>query len=69
MYGSARRCAPVLAFAQIGEEWEATRSMIYYPKYLIVLDPSMPKIMDVTTGFVKGGVIVYNTTKKTEEAM
>ena len=42
--------------------------MIYYPKYLIVLDPQMPEIMDVTTGLVSGGVVVYNTSKKAEEA-
>ena len=68
MYGSARRGAPVLAFAQIGDESEATRSMIYYPKYLIVLDPQMPEIMDVTTGLLSGGVVVYNTPKKAEDA-
>jgi len=68
MYGSARRGAPVLAFAQIGDESEATRSMIYYPKYLIVLDPPMPEIMDVTNGLIQGGTVVYNTTKKAAEA-
>jgi len=68
MYGSARRGAPVLAFAQIGEESEATRSMIYYPNYLMLLDPPMPEIMDVTTGLRDGGTIIYNTTKKADEA-
>jgi pyruvate ferredoxin oxidoreductase gamma subunit len=68
MYGSARRGAPVLAFAQIGEESEATRSMIYYPNYLMLLDPPMPEIMDVTTGLREGGTIIYNTTKKADEA-
>ncbi|MBM3292147.1 pyruvate ferredoxin oxidoreductase, partial [Candidatus Bathyarchaeota archaeon] len=29
LYGSARRGGPVVAFTQIGEESEATRSMIY----------------------------------------
>jgi len=68
MYGSARRGAPVLAFAQIGEESEATRSMIYNPKYLIVLDPPMPEIMDVTTGLIPGGTVIYNTPRKAEDA-
>ena len=69
MYGSARRGAPVIAFVQIGDESEATRSMIYYPKYLIILDPSMPKTMDVTTGLVNGGIIIYNTTKSALEVL
>ncbi len=68
MYGSARRGAPVLAFAQIGREDEATRSMIYHPEYLLVLDPNMPEAMDVTQGLRDRGVIVYNTTKTPEEA-
>jgi len=68
MYGSARRGAPVVAFAQIGDESEATRSMIYYPKYLIILDPPMPLTVDVTSGLVKGGVILYNTPQSPEEA-
>ena len=68
MYGSARRGAPVLAFAQIGSEDEATRSMIYYPEYLLVLDPSMPETTNITDGLKKNGVIIYNTTKTPEEA-
>jgi 2-oxoacid:acceptor oxidoreductase gamma subunit (pyruvate/2-ketoisovalerate family) len=68
MYGSARRGAPVLAFAQIGREDEATRSMIYHPEYLLVLDPPMPEAMDITQGLQDRGVIVYNTTKTAGEA-
>jgi pyruvate ferredoxin oxidoreductase gamma subunit len=65
MYGSARRGAPVVAFAQIGEESEATRSMIYHPKYLILLDP---EIVEVTNGLRDDGVILYNTKKSVAEA-
>jgi len=69
MYGSARRGAPVLAFAQIGDESEATRSMIYYPEYLLVLDPVMPEQMDVTQGLREGGVVVWNTPREPGEAL
>lgn len=68
MYGSARRGAPVLAFVQIGEESEATRSMIYHPGYLLVLDPTLPETTPITTGLKEGGVIVYNTPKPAKEA-
>ncbi|MCW4049081.1 MAG: 2-oxoacid:acceptor oxidoreductase family protein [Candidatus Bathyarchaeota archaeon] len=68
MYGSARRGAPVLAFAQIGDESEATRSMIYYPEYLLVLDPLMPETMDITQGLKHQGIIVFNTTATPDEA-
>ena len=69
MYGSARRGAPVLSFAQIGDESEATRSMIYHPGYLLVMDPTMPETTDVTIGLKDGGVIVLNTPKPAAEAV
>jgi pyruvate ferredoxin oxidoreductase gamma subunit len=68
MYGSARRGAPVLSFAQIGDESEATRSMIYYPEYLLVMDPLLPEQMEITQGLKNMGVIVYNTKKTPDEA-
>lgn len=68
MYGSARRGAPVTAFAQIGPESEATRSMIYHPKYLVIFDPLMTETMGVTSGLKEGGIILYNTSKPPEEA-
>ncbi len=67
MYGSARRGAPVLAFAQIGDESEATRSMIYHPEYLLVLDPLMPEQMDITEGLKEKGVVMWNTKKNPDE--
>jgi 2-oxoisovalerate ferredoxin oxidoreductase gamma subunit len=69
MYGSARRGAPVLAFVQIGDESEATRSMIYHPQYILVLDPLMKGESDVTQGLKEGGVIVYNTPDTAEKAV
>jgi pyruvate ferredoxin oxidoreductase gamma subunit len=61
MYGSARRGAPVLAFAQIGSEAEATRSMIYNPKYLLVLDPSMLELEGTTEGLREDGTVIVNS--------
>jgi len=69
MYGSARRGAPVQAFAQIGDVAEATRSMIYYPRYLLILDPSMPETMDLTGGLREDGVILYNTPKSPDKVI
>ncbi len=64
MYGSARRGAPVVAFAQIGPESEATRSMIYYPDHVIVLDPNMVGSKVTLGGVKEGGTLVYNTSTK-----
>lgn len=67
-YGSARRGTPVTAFAQLGGEDEATRSNIYTPDHIIILDPELPKAIDVTTGLKEGGTIIWNTPLGTEEA-
>ncbi len=68
-YGSARRGTPVTAFAQIGSEDEATRSNVYTPDYLVILDPEIHKAVDVTTGLREGGAIIWNTPLSPEEAV
>jgi len=67
-YSSARRGSPVTAFAQIGREDEATRSYIYTPNYILILDPELPKAVDVTSGLKEGGAIIWNTPLSPEEA-
>ena len=64
MYGSARRGAPVVAFAQIGPESEATRSMIYHPAHVIVLDPSLVGSTETLSGLKDGGTLIYNTPRE-----
>lgn len=68
LYGGARRGGPVVAFTQIGEESEATRSMIYEPNHVLILDPHIPDYVDVVNGIKPSGTIVFNTSKKPEEA-
>ena len=68
LYGPARRGPPVTSFVQIGGE-ESTRSMVRRPKYLIILDPNLPSYVDVTYGFLEGGVVVQNTTRGPEEVL
>ena len=69
LYGPARRGPPVTSFVQIGEENESTRSMVRRPKYLIILDPNLPSYVDVTYGFLEGGVVVQNTVKEPERVL
>lgn len=68
-YGSARRGSPVVAFAQIGEIEEATRCYVYTPDVVLILDPEIPKAVDVTNGLKKKGVIIWNTKLSPEEAL
>ena len=69
-FGIARRGAPVTAFVVIGEEDKITRSMVYNPKYVVVLDPQLHKVMPgVTRGIRGGGVYIQNSTKTPDELL
>lgn len=66
-FGAERRGAPVRAFARISDIPICVHSQIYTPDYVIVLDPSIYKVVDVTEGIKKNGIIVMNTTRRPEE--
>jgi len=61
-FGAERRGAPVLAFVRISENapiW--TRAEVTEPDVVVVLDPSLLRIVDVTSGLKDGGTFVVNT--------
>jgi pyruvate ferredoxin oxidoreductase gamma subunit len=63
-FGPERRGAPVLAFVRI----DATkpirvRSSITKPDIVVVLDPGLLRIVDVTSGLRPGGIVIINTVK------
>jgi len=66
-FGAERRGAPVKAFARISDEPILVHSQIYTPDYVIVLDHAIYKVVDVTEGLKKDGIIIVNTTKRPEE--
>jgi len=66
-FGAERRGAPVKAFARISSEPLLVHSQVYSPDYVIVLDPYIYKVVDVTEGLKKDGIIVINSKKKPEE--
>jgi 2-oxoacid:acceptor oxidoreductase gamma subunit (pyruvate/2-ketoisovalerate family) len=66
-FGAERRGAPVKAFARISDEPILVHSQIYNPDYIIVLDPHLYKLVDVSEGLKKDGIIVMNTTQRPEE--
>ncbi|MCP3684913.1 MAG: pyruvate ferredoxin oxidoreductase subunit gamma [bacterium] len=63
-FGVERRGAPVQAFARISDKKINTRSQIYTPDYVVILDPSLIEVVDVTKGLKKNGVVIINTNKK-----
>ncbi len=65
-FGVERRGAPVEAFTRIDDKPVQIRSQIYYPDGIIVLDPTLIEVVDVTKGLKKGGWILINSDKDPE---
>lgn len=66
-FGAERRGAPVEAFVRIADEPHPIRSRVHQPDYLILFDPKLAEVVDVTKGLKKEGMVIINTTKRTEE--
>lgn len=66
-FGPERRGAPVVAFARISDKRIRLRTNIYEPDLVIVLDPGLLKIMDVSSGLKDKGMIIINSKKGIDE--
>ena len=66
-FGPERRGAPVMAFARISDKAIRTREKVSTPDIVVVLDPTILKIVDVTAGLKKDGMVVLNTAKDEKE--
>jgi 2-oxoacid:acceptor oxidoreductase gamma subunit (pyruvate/2-ketoisovalerate family) len=66
-FGAERRGAPVKAFARMSDQPILMHSQIYDPDYVIILSPELTRIVNVTKGLKKDGLILMNTTKKPDE--
>lgn len=64
MFGPERRGAPVQAFARIDDKTIRVRGMILEPDIVLVLDPGLIDVVDVTEGLKANGTIILNTPKK-----
>ncbi|MDY0001193.1 MAG: 2-oxoacid:acceptor oxidoreductase family protein [Polyangia bacterium] len=60
-FGPERRGAPVMAYARVADAQILNRSAVYNPNGVIVLDPSLLKLVDVAAGLAPGGTIVVAT--------
>lgn len=63
-FGPERRGSPVESFCRISEDFINLRTEVYTPDHVIVLDDSLPKIVDITEGLRKGGIILMNSERK-----
>ncbi len=67
-FGAERRGAPVVAFVRISSnEPIRVRAEIAEPDVVVVLDPSLLRIVDVTSGLKASGMLVVNTKKPPEQ--
>lgn len=66
-FGAERKGAPIKAFTKISNEPILNRSQIYNPDIVIVLDPTLLKVENVTEGLVKDGTIIVNIDKNPDQ--
>ena len=67
-FGPERRGAPVSAFVRIdSKEPVRVRAEITEPDVVVVLDPSLLGIVDVTSGLDENGILVINTKKSFQD--
>ncbi len=60
-FGPERRGAPVVAFCRISDEPIRLRTNIYTPDLVLVLDPSILRLVKVGAGLKPDGILVTNT--------
>ena len=66
-YGPERTGAPMQVFVRVSSEPIRVHSNIKNPDIVILADPSLLGLIDVTAGLKKNGVIIVNTAKNPEE--
>jgi pyruvate ferredoxin oxidoreductase gamma subunit len=67
-FGPERRGAPVLAFVRISTEQPIkVRAEIAQPDVVVVLDPGLLRIVNVTSGLKENGVLIINTKKPPQD--
>ncbi|UCH89286.1 MAG: pyruvate ferredoxin oxidoreductase subunit gamma [Thermoplasmata archaeon] len=67
MFGVERRGAPVTAFTRMDRKPIDIKTQIYEPDAVIVLDPTLLNVVDVTSGLKEDGIIIINSQKDPKE--
>jgi len=62
-YGSERQGAPVKSFTRISEKPITIHSQVTNPDIVVVLDPTLLSVVDVTEGLSEDGKLLVNTTE------
>lgn len=67
MFGVERRGAPVTAFTRIDKQPIELKTQIYEPDAVVVLDPTLMDVVNVSEGLKDGGIVIVNTQKNPED--
>ncbi|MGN0732835.1 MAG: 2-oxoacid:acceptor oxidoreductase family protein [Emergencia sp.] len=67
-YGPERQGAPITAYNRITDEPCKVHSNIYTPDYVVVVDETLLKSVDVAKGIKRDGALIINS-KKSPEAL
>jgi len=60
-YGSERQGAPIKAFTRISDEPITIHSQVTNPDIVLLLDPSLLGVVDITEGLSDEGLLIVNT--------
>ncbi len=66
-FGPERRGAPVVAFLRVSDDQIRVRSKVYQPDVVVVLDPTLLDIVDVSAGLKPKGTVIINSAKSAEQ--
>ena len=66
-YGPERMGAPITAYNRISDTRCTIHSNIYHPDYVVVVDETLLKSVDVTAGLKETGAIIINSERSPEE--
>jgi pyruvate ferredoxin oxidoreductase gamma subunit len=64
-FGAEKRGAPILAFNRISKKPVRSHSQVYYPDIVVVTDPSLLGIVDISSGAKDDAFFLINTTYDT----
>ncbi len=60
-FGVERRGAPIKAFTRISDKPITIRSQVYNPDYVMIMDPTLCDLPEITEGIKPGTVIIINS--------
>ncbi|MBI4650670.1 2-oxoacid:acceptor oxidoreductase family protein [Candidatus Desantisbacteria bacterium] len=66
-YGAERMGAPIQAFSRISSNPIHLHCKVINPSMVIVLDPTLLKIINITEGMTDDGILIINTPKTPKE--